>query len=209
MTKTGRRRQLEHRAVPRFDGAMFTTFRGGQSGAWRVVSQAAVKGAELLPTPSLSVVHSESIALPILPSQTSWRLAGIASHARYVERAEKEKLVAVQAGLGRPEASRAALIPIRKSAAWWKLTQEERRRIFEDKSRHIAASMKYLPAIARQLYHARDLGEPFDFLTWFEYRPAHTGLFEELVAMLRATEEWTYVEREVDLRLERERLDAG
>jgi chlorite dismutase len=188
---------------------MFTTFRGGQSGSWQVVSQAAVKGAGLLRTPSLSVVSSPSIALPILPSQTAWRLAGVASHVRYVERAEKEQLAAVQADLGRREATCAALIPIKKSQAWWDLTQEERRRIFEDKSHHIAASLKYLPAIARQLYHCRDLGEPFDFLTWFEYDPAHAALFEELVAMLRATEEWTYVEREVDLRLERERLDAG
>jgi chlorite dismutase len=174
-----------------------------------VVSQAAVRGTGLLRTPALSVVHSESVALPILPSQTSWRLAGVASHVRYVERAEKEKLVAVQAGLGRPEATHAALIPIKKNAAWWELTQEERRRIFEDKSQHIAASLKYLPAIARQLYHCRDLGEPFDFLTWFEYEPAHADAFEELVATLRATEEWRYVEREVDIRVERERLDAG
>jgi chlorite dismutase len=188
---------------------MFTTFRGGQSGAWQVVSQVAVKGAELLLTPAVSVVHSPSIALPILPSQTSWRLAGVASHVRYAERAEKEKLVAVLAGLGRPEATRAALIPIKKNAAWWDLTQEERRRIFEDKSQHIAASMKYLPAIARQLYHCRDLGEPFDFLTWFEYDVANSALFDELVAMLRATEEWNFVEREVDVRLEQEPLGAG
>jgi len=188
---------------------MFTVFRGGQSGAWRVTRFAPVKGAGLARTPALSVVHSPSIALPILPSLTSWRLAGVASHVRYTERAEKEKLVAVQAELGRPEATCAALIPIRKSAAWWELTQEERRQIFEDKSHHIESSLKYLPAIARQLYHCRDLGEPFDFLTWFEYDPANAALFEELVAMLRATEEWTYVEREVDLRLERERLDAG
>jgi chlorite dismutase len=188
---------------------MFTTFRGGQSGSWRVVSQVAVRGAGLLQTPSLSIVESPSIALPILPSQTSWRLAGVASHVRYVERAEREKLAAVQAGLGRPEATRAALIPIKKSAAWWDLTQEERRRIFEDKSHHIADSLKYLPAIARQLYHCRDLSEPFDFLAWFEYDPANAELFEELVATLRATEEWRFVEREVDVRLERERLDAG
>ena len=76
-------------------------------------------------------------------------------------------------------------------------------------SHHIAASLKYLPAIARQLYHCRDLGEPFDFLTWFEYAPAHADAFEELVRTLRATEEWRYVEREVDIRVERERLDAG
>jgi chlorite dismutase len=174
-----------------------------------VVSQAAVKGTGLLPTPALSIVEASSIALPILPSQTSWRLAGVASHVRYAERTEKEQLAAVQPGLGRPEATCAALIPIRKSQAWWDLAQEERRQIFEDKSHHIAGTLKYLPAIARQLYHCRDLGEPFDFLTWFEYDPANAALFEELVAMLRATEEWSFVEREVDVRLERERLDAG
>ncbi|MET0443817.1 MAG: chlorite dismutase family protein, partial [Pseudorhodoplanes sp.] len=97
----------------------------------------------------------------------------------------------------------AALIPIRKSNAWWLMSQNERRRIFEDKSRHIADSLKYLPAIARQLYHSRDLGGPFDFLTWFEYAPAHAERFEELVAMLRESEEWQFVEREVDVRLAR------
>jgi hypothetical protein len=183
---------------------MFTTFRGGQSGGWKVTLLAAVKGQPLASVPALSVVQSAAIALPLLPSQTSWRLAGVASHLRYVERAEKVLLEAAQAGLGRVDAGCAALIPIKKSSAWWELTQEERRQIFEDKSNHIASSLKYQPAIARQLYHCRDLGEPFDFVTWFEYAPEHAGLFEDLVGMLRATEEWSYVEREVDVRLVRE-----
>jgi chlorite dismutase len=183
---------------------MFTTFRGGQSGGWRVTAIARVAGETLPSVPALSVIQGEAIALPLLPSASSWRLAGVVSHLRYLERPEKEQLVAVEAGLGRREASCAALIPIRKSDAWWELTQEERRRIFEDKSHHIASSLKYLPAIARQLYHCRDLGEPFDFLTWFEYAPEHAADFDELVAMLRATEEWTYVEREVDVRVVRE-----
>jgi chlorite dismutase len=188
---------------------MFTVFRGGKSGAWRVTRSAPVKGAALAPTPALSVVHSLTIALPILPSLTSWRLAGVASHLRYTERSEKNELDATPAEIGRPEATCAALIPIKKSAAWWDLTQEERREIFEDKSHHIASSLKYLPDIARKLYHSRDLGQPFDFLTWFEYAPAHADAFEELVAALRASEEWKFVEREVDIRMERERLDAG
>jgi hypothetical protein len=58
-----------------------------------------------------------------------------------------------------------------------------------------------LPAIARRLYHCRDLGEPFDFLTWFEYAPSSEEAFNELVAGLHETEEWTYVDREVDIRL--------
>lgn len=188
---------------------MFTIFRGGRSGAWRVTRFTSVKGASLAPTPSVSVVHSLSITLPIMPSPTAWRLAGVASHLRYTERAEKQQLDASPSEIGRPEATYAALIPIKKSAAWWELTQEERRQILEDKSRHIAGSLKYLPAIARQLFHSRDLGEPFDFLTWFEYAPAHADEFEELVRTLRATEEWKFVEREIDIRMERERLDAG
>lgn len=182
---------------------MFTIFRGDSGGAWRVMSISPVIGATLPPVPFLSVVQGAAIALPLLPSPSSWHLAGVASHVRYVERSEKTALASVQAGLGRLEATRAALIPIRKNAAWWDLTQEERRCIFEDKSRHIADSMKYLPAIARQLYHSRDLGEPFDFLTWFEFAPEHEGEFEELVGTLRSTEEWSFVEREVDVRLER------
>jgi len=182
---------------------MFTTFRGGQSGAWRITLVAPVKGEQLPAVPALSITHSASIALPILPSATSWRLAGVVSNLRYAERTEKEQLAASPA-LGRKEATRAALIPIRKSAAWWELTQEERRKILEDKSHHIAGSLKYLPAIARQLYHCRDLGEPFDFLTWFEYAPENATAFEELVVMLRASEEWTFVEREVDVRAMRE-----
>jgi hypothetical protein len=47
------------------------------------------------------------------------------------------------------------------------------------------------------------IAEPFDFLTWFEYAPEHAEAFEELVAKLRAREEWTFVEREVDVRLAR------
>ena len=181
---------------------MFTTFRGGQSGAWRITLNSAVKGEPFPAVPALAITESASIALPILPSVTSWRLVGVAGHVRYVEKAEREQLEAKQAPLGRKQATSAALIPIRKSAAWWALSQDERREILEAKSQHISGSLKYLPQIARKLYHCRDLGEPFDFLTWFEYAPEHATMFEELVAMLRATEEWTFVEREVDVRLQ-------
>ena len=111
--------------------------------------------------------------------------------------------MAKQEGLGRPACTRAALIPIRKNAAWWALTQDERRQVFEAQSQHIAIGLRYLPAIARRLHHCRDLGpdEPFDFLTWFEYTPADAGAFEDLVGKLRASPEWRFVEREVDIRL--------
>lgn len=177
---------------------MFTTFQGGDSGQWRVISLDPVIGETLPPAARLSITRGN--ALP-MTSSAPWTLSGFASNVRYVERPEKIQLSATQLPLGREGATRAALIPIKKTPAWWDMTQDERRTVFEAQSHHIADSLKYLPIIARQLYHSRDLGQPFDFLTWFEYAPEHSTDFESLVSHLRATPEWSYVEREVDIRL--------
>lgn len=136
----------------------------------------------------------------------AWTLRGIVSNERYVERDEKSALVTRQEGLGRAAARCAALIPIRKTAAWWALPQDERRQIFETLSHHIAIGMQYLPAVARRLHHCRDLGpgEPFDFLTWFEFAPAHGAAFDALLLDLRASPEWVWIDREVDIRLVRD-----
>ena len=175
-------------------------FIGGQTGKWHVLSMRTVRGAPLADVLRLDIVQAPETSWPAPPA---WRLHGQISNIRYATRAEVTGLQAKQEPLHRPSALRAALIPIAKSAAWWALAQDERRAIFEDRSRHTAIGLQYLPAIARQLYHCRDLGEPFDFLTWFEYAPEHAETFEELVATLRGTMEWSYVEREIDIRLER------
>ena len=137
------------------------------------------------------------------PPHATWVLRGVTSHERYVTRAERMRLSSVQPLLDRPHATRAALIPIAKSTDWWELPQDERRAIFETDSHHITTGLEYLPAVARRLYHSRELGGLFDFLTWFEYAPADSAAFEQLVARLRETREWEYVEREVDIRLVR------
>jgi hypothetical protein len=139
--------------------------------------------------------------------RAAWVLRGITSNERYVVHDEERKpLMAKQQGLGRPEATCAALIPIRKNVAWWTLTQDERQNIFEEQSKHARIGLQHFPELARRLHHCRDLSEtePFDFLTWFEYAPAHEAAFNKLLAELRATKEWKYVEREVDIRLVRE-----
>ncbi|MGH6891027.1 MAG: chlorite dismutase family protein [Dongiaceae bacterium] len=178
----------------------FTTFTGGSVGPWRVMSIRTARGESLPNVARIAIAQT-----PQIPERTaSWQLTGVASYVRYVGKAEEAALSARHIGLGRPEATRAALIPILKSPAWWGLTQEERRAIFETRSRHIAESLKFLPAVQRQLYHCHDLGGAFDFLTWFEFAPADADRFEELVGYLRQTEEWNYIEREVDLRLSRE-----
>ena len=176
-----------------------TVFAGGQVGQWRVEGIEAVTGPSLPTVPRLAI--SDGVYLG--DSGAAWALRGLTSNARYTRRGEQEALAARQAGLGRPEATRAALIPITKSETWWALAQDERRELFEETSRHIAIGLEYLPAIARRLHHGRDLGEAFDFLTWFEYAPQDAPAFEDLASRLRATPEWDYVEREIDIRLAR------
>ncbi len=178
--------------------SLIHSFVGGPTGKWRVARVSAITGPALPQVRRLAICDGDHLTPPV---DGVWILRGVTSYERYVHRAERSALVARQPDLGRPNATRAALIPIKKSVAWWELTQDERRMIFEELSHHISIGLRYLPAIARRLYQSHDLGEPFDFLTWFEYAPADAEVFEELVGTLRETEEWTYVEREIDIRL--------
>lgn len=182
---------------------MFNTifdFVGDDFGEWKVTSITTIKGDSIASVSHITKTSSNNL----VPSEKGmWTLKGIVSNLRYTEKEDKEKLVAAQEDLGRPKATHAAFILIKKSEVWWNLAQDERRKIMENKSQHTQTGMKYLPAIARKLFHYRDIGEPFDFLTWFEYAPTDAGFFEELVVALRKTEEWTYVDREIDIRLEK------
>jgi len=175
-------------------------FVAGDAGDWRIDCVHAVAGDGLTAAGHLQVIEG---AASILASSAAWILRGITSNARYTNRDELDTLSARQEGLRRSQATRAALIPIRKSSAWWALGQDERRAIFEEQSRHIQIGLDYLPAVARRLHHSRDIGEPFDFLTWFEFAPEHETAFDAMLKRLRATPEWRYVEREVDIRLQR------
>src|SRR5262249_50309275 len=137
------------------------SFVGGVSGAWSVDRITTVAGEGLPLVSRLDVIHGQ---IGRLPPETGWILRGVTSNVRYVVRAEQRALLAKQAAPGRREGTGPALTPIKKSSAWWDLPQDERRRIFEESSHHIATGLKYLPAIARRLHHCRDLGEsePFD-----------------------------------------------
>jgi Chlorite dismutase len=176
------------------------SFVGGRDGLWKVLESRPVVGESLSPIERLQIVAGN-----VAPGSAGavWVLRGATSNERYVTRSEKEQLLARQPTLGRPEADCAVLIPIRKNAKWWSLTADERRQIFEERSHHNAIGLEYLPAIARRLHHCRDLteAEPFDFLTWFEFAETDTAAFDRLLARLRASEEWSYVDREVEVRL--------
>jgi chlorite dismutase len=176
------------------------TFVAGGSGEWGVREMRAIRGEPLADAQAVSRIEGESFASA---DAATWLLHGVRSHERYLTRAEKEGLVSIQEDLGRQTSRLAVLIPIRKTDAWWDLPQDERRAVFEARSHHIEVGSKYLPAIARRLYHCRELGESFDFLTWFELSEIDEAAFDELVGRLRETEEWRYVEREIEIRLGR------
>jgi hypothetical protein len=178
-------------------GMIPVTFAGGDHGEWQIERVVTVRGTSLPSASRLAVLGSHSSV------EGAFVLRGVTSSARYLTSLERPRLDAASPPLGRPEATHAVLVPIRKSSAWWSLAQDERRAIFEERSGHVARSLRYLPRIARRLHHARELGEPFDFLTWFEHAPEHTATFDELLGLLRESEEWSWVEREVEVRLVR------
>lgn len=181
------------------------SFIGGDTGQWSVAKIEAIVGEPLPDARKLDIASGASSSSD---PRAAWVLRGITSNERYVDREERNQIVAKLLDLGRPKATCAALIPIRKNEAWWSLTQDERLSIFREQSNHTRIGLQYYPELARRLHHCRDLSEsePFDFLTWFEYEPAQEARFNKLLAALRAIEEWKYVEREVDIRLVREEV---
>lgn len=184
---------------------VLVTITGGTRGPWRVTRMSPATGESLAGVERLATVEGfPRNSKATLEDGAIWSLRGHTSNSRYTTATETSALRAIQADLGRPHATLAALIPIRKSDEWWQLAQDERRTILAEQSRHISIGLEYLPGVARRLYHCRDLGEPFDFLTWFEYPPSESDAFERLVDRLRATDEWRYVDRELDIRLIRE-----
>ncbi len=169
-----------------------TRFCGGDAGQWRITAIREVRGASLPPARFLAIDGNAG----------AWTLSGASSNLRYTTAPERAALQAKQEELGRPTSTRAALIPIRKSAEWWAMAQDERRAVYE-RGGHLPIGLDYLPGVARKLYHARDHGEPFDFLTWFEFAPEAEAAFDHMLVRLRACAEWDYVDREIDIRLTR------
>jgi hypothetical protein len=109
------------------------SFIGGQEGQWLVTRCDAVVGAPVEAVPKLNVVNT---AASQLSRRGTWVLQGFTSNVRYAERHEITRLRTRQEGLNRPASTCAALIPIKKNAQWWALSQDERRAIFEAQSHH-------------------------------------------------------------------------
>ena len=111
--------------------SLLHTFVGGTAGRWRVEGMRVIVGQVLPSVLRVSIFEGNQTTTK---EGSSWLLRGVTSYERYVHKTERSALVVQQAELGRLEATRAALIPIKKSAAWWELAQDERRAIFEERS---------------------------------------------------------------------------
>lgn len=127
---------------------------------------------------------------------------GSTQHLLYTDAATRADLTQLSRG---PSGPWAVLIPIRKSAAWWALGQDERQAHFKPGAQpgHTALGRSFAARIYRRLYHARYLPDsPWDFLTYFEFPDAERNTFRELLGMLRdprQNPEWSFVEREQEL----------
>jgi hypothetical protein len=122
-------------------------FAGGSTGTWNIERLDAVAGQPLLPASRLEVVEGPAAARPV--EAAVWILRGVTSNERYVTRSEHNKLAARQQSLSRAGSTRAALIPIKKSEAWWDLAQDERQRILEEASRHVATGPRVMAWVKR------------------------------------------------------------
>lgn len=81
----------------------------------------------------------------------------------------KDKSPGLNAGLGSASYSGPApryvvSVPIKKDAAWWNMSVEERLALMEE---HTAPTLAYLVNVKRKLYHSTGIDD-IDFITYFE-----------------------------------------
>ena len=77
----------------------------------------------------------------------------------------------------------AIVIPIKKDAEWWLLSQEARTELMKE---HTEASVPYVKTVKRKLYHSNGLDD-LDFITYFE--TARLDDFNQLIIALQQVKE--------------------
>jgi hypothetical protein len=181
----------------------FYNYVGGSSGAWEVTAFSALRGEPLATVTHVDIVNGR---LDRIPAGASWILSGLVRNTRYVTREELVPPGKRRFAAHSPSPTCAALIPIRRSAAWWDLDVEARRELQHPQSQRAPFGLQYLQYLSAMIHrwqHRRDLSDQLDNVTWFEYEPRDATAFDDLLADWRASEEWTYIDRECDIRLVR------
>jgi hypothetical protein len=178
---------------------------------YRVDKVEAVRGkvgVGLKPEAELFRVECAARLEPPASEKPLLLMHGVPQHLQYTTTAERDDLAKrSRAEVPAGKDTVAVIIPIRKSAEWWKLPHDQRNAHFHKqvgKAGHTAIGAKYVEHIYRKLYHTRYAVEApeHDFITYFEFDRAHTDEFKQLLAQLRDPElnpEWTYVDREYEI----------
>ena len=121
-------------------------------------------------------------------SDVSENLVGVTKALNYVT---KEKSPTLNTGLFAAsytgDAPRYALmIPVKKSAEWWNLTEAQRLKEIET---HTNPTLQYLVNVKRKLYHSTGIADT-DFITYFETNDV--GAFNNLMLSLAQVPENKY-----------------
>jgi chlorite dismutase len=138
-------------------------------------------------------------------SSTKFQFQGVTQHLQYTDDAQIKELN--RRSISELEPSNhttAVLIPVGKSEEWWKLAHDRRQVHFRNTDSgegHTAIGLKYVDRVFRKLYHSHCLntGLGYDFLTYFEFEDIYEKDFRTLLAELRDTKEWTFVNLEFEI----------
>ncbi len=123
-----------------------------------------------------------------MQSEVSENLVGITKGLNYIT---KEKSPELNTGLFAASYTGAApryaiVIPVKKSAEWWNLSDQQRLKEMET---HTNPTLPYLVNVKRKLYHSTGLADT-DFITYFE--TADLGAFNNLLISLARVPENKY-----------------
>jgi len=121
-------------------------------------------------------------------SDVAENLVGVTKALNYIT---KEQSAALNAGLSGAsytgDAPRyAIMIPVKKNAEWWNLTEAQRLKEMES---HTMPTLAYLVNVRRKLYHSTGIADT-DFITYFETNDI--GAFNNLLVSLAQVPENKY-----------------
>ena len=89
---------------------------------------------------------------------------GITKKPNYVPSFPDDLKAAMKTPTGPEPKPYAIVVPIRKDAEWWIMTQDDRNQLMKE---HADATVAYLKTVKRKLYHSSGLDD-LDFITYFE-----------------------------------------
>ena len=195
---------------------MLTKTRGGRLNRYRIQDIVSVTGERptslrrgwIMARAENDDSMSQITPLPTAQSSHTVTFYGVSEELHYTSAEQRRELDKRSCPELNPSPRTAAvLIPVKKSAEWWRFTQDERRGYFQRtpaSEGHTAIGLRYADRIHRKLYHSRHLlgVSSYDFLTYFEFKDTDAPAFRELVAELRdvaRNPEWKYVDSEFEL----------